>query len=158
MERVGFLRRLSQETRLELVEPSEAVMQAYQNKSERYLGSAKILLRSDHLEESISMAYYSMYYLLLALLFRTGIKCENHTASIIMLQELFGIDSTTIFSVKKERIDKQYYVDFQITREETQDVIRLAEEFSAKLTDFISRLNNEKIGDYRKKLKKLLSS
>ena len=55
MKRVGFLRRLSQERRLELVEPSEGIMQAYQNKSERYLGSAKILLRSDHLEESISM-------------------------------------------------------------------------------------------------------
>ena len=158
MKRTGFFSRLNQERRLELVEPIEAVTQAYQDKSESYLGSAKILLRSDHLEESVSMAYYSMYYLLLALLFRTGIKCENHSASIILLKELFGIDSTTILSARKERIDKQYYVDFQITREETQDVIHLAEEFSAELTDVISRLNTEKIDEYREKLKKLLSS
>jgi len=103
------------------------------------------LLQSNHMEESVSMAYYSMYYLLTSLLFRTGIKCENHAASIILLTELFGIDNAKISFAKRERIDKQYYVDFQITKEEAQDIIKIAEEISAELTDFISRPNTEQI-------------
>jgi len=39
------------------------------------------------------MAYYSMYYSVLALFFATGIKCENHTAAIILLREIFAIDN-----------------------------------------------------------------
>lgn len=75
MKRIVFLAKLKREGILEFVEPSEEIMQSYLKKSESYLGSAKILLQSDHLEESVSMAYYSMYYLLTSLLFRTGIKC-----------------------------------------------------------------------------------
>jgi len=156
MKKVGFLAKLKREGILELVEPSEEIMQSYLKKSESYLGSAKILLQSDHLEESVSMAYYSMYHLLTALLFITGIKCENHAASIILLTELFGIDNAKIAFAKRERIDKQYYVDFQITKEEALDIIKIAEEFSAELTDFISRLNTEQIQRYRETLEELV--
>jgi uncharacterized protein (UPF0332 family) len=34
-----------------------------------------------------------MYYSVLALFFATGIKCENHTAAIILLREIFAIDN-----------------------------------------------------------------
>jgi len=44
-------------------------------------------LKNKKLEEAVSMAYYSMYYSLLALLFRVGIKSENHTASIFLLRD-----------------------------------------------------------------------
>lgn len=69
-----------------------------------------------------------------------------------MLTELFGIDNAKISFAKRERIDKQYYVDFQITKEEALDIIKIAEEFSAELTDFISRLNTEQIQRYRETL------
>lgn len=69
-----------------------------------------------------------------------------------MLTELFGIDNAKISFAKRERIDKQYYVDFQITKEEARDIIKIAEEFSAELTDFISRLNTEQIQRYRETL------
>jgi len=50
-----------------------------------------ILVR--RVEETVSMAYYSMYYMLLALLFKTGIKCENHSGAMILLERLYGIDN-----------------------------------------------------------------
>lgn len=156
MKKINFLVKLKKQGKLELVEPSEEIKQSYQEKSESYLDSAKILLKNNHFEESISMAYYSMYYILTALLFKTGIKCENHSASIIISKELFGIDIAEVSFAKKERIDKQYYVDFHITKGETEKIIKIAEDFNAKLIDYIDRLNNEKIKAYREKLRDIM--
>lgn len=47
------------------------------------------------------MAYYSMYYMVLALLFATGIKCENHSGAIILLERLYGIDNHRIEPLPK---------------------------------------------------------
>lgn len=153
MKKSSFLSRLKTDGKIQLVEPSEEIVQSYLNKSESYLGSAKILLENNRLEESVSMAYYSMYYILTALLFKNGIKCENHSASIILLNKLFGVDNSKILFAKKERIGKQYYVNFHITKEEAKDMIKTAEEFSKELIDFISKLNTASIKKYREKLK-----
>jgi len=67
-----------------LVEPSDNIRDAYVKKSQSYLISAKLLLDNDRFEESVSMGYYSMYYAVMALFFATGIKCENHSAAIIL--------------------------------------------------------------------------
>lgn len=150
MKKTDFLTKLKREGRLELVEPSEEMKQAYLEKSESNLISSKILLENDKLEESVGLAYYSMYHSLTALLFKTGIKSENHTASIMLLRDLFEFDNSSILFAKKERIDKQYYVDFNITKEQVKDTINKAELFNSKLLDFISRLTNEKIEFYRK--------
>ncbi len=115
MRRTRFLVRLVREGKLESVEPSEKIAMSYLHKSESNLASAKILLEKAHPEESVSLAYYCMYNALTALLFRTGIKCGNHSASISLLKEVFGIDNEDISFAKKERIEKQYYVDFQVT-------------------------------------------
>lgn len=83
------------------------------------------------------MAYYSMYYMVLALLFATGIKCENHSGAIILLERLYGIDNHRIAAAKRDRIDKQYYIDFAITAEEVRDSIGETEAFCADLYDFM---------------------
>ncbi len=156
MRRKGFFSRLHEEEALQLVDPSSEVKTSYLKKSESYLVSAKILLANDRLEESVSMAYYSMYYGVLALFFRTGIKCENHSASIILLKEIFDMDNSEISSAKRERIDKQYYVDFSIAKEEVEELIGSAEEFNSKVLELIERLNAEKIAKYRGRLGRLL--
>jgi len=157
MRRTDFLIKIRKEEKLDIVEPNEEVKEAYIKKSESYLASAKILLKNKRLEESVSMAYYSMYYILTALLFKTGIKSENHSTSIILLKELFDINNKNIYYAKKERIDKQYYVDFQITENEVKDLIEKAELFYKELYDFISKLNNESIQKYREKLRKIFA-
>ncbi len=156
MRKTGFFTKLHEEGKLQLAEPSEEIKAAYLKKSESYLVSAKLLLDNGRLEESVSMAYYSMYYILLALLFRVGIKCENHSAAIILLKKIFNIDNSEISSAKRERIDKQYYVDFSSVEEEVEELITTAERFNSKILDFIEKLNSEKISEFRKKMEKLL--
>ena len=138
MKRADFLTKLKKEGKLNLVEPSEEIKQSYLEKSESNLVSAKILLENNRLEESVTLAYYSMYHSLVALLFKSGIKSENHTASIILLKEIFEIDNSEISFAKKERVDKQYYVDFEITKKQVEDSIKKAEIFNSQMFDFIS--------------------
>ncbi|MBS3065563.1 HEPN domain-containing protein [Candidatus Pacearchaeota archaeon] len=151
MKKADFLIKLKKEGRLEIIEPSEEIKQAYLEKSRSNLISSKILLENNKLEESVGLAYYSMYHSLTALLFRTGIKSENHTASIDILKDIFEIDNSDIAFAKRERIDKQYYVDFNITKEQVKDTINKAELFNSKLLEFISRLSNKAIEIYRKR-------
>ena len=156
MKESDFFNRLQEEGKLQLVPPSEEIMTSYLKKSDSHLISAKLLLENDRLEESVSLAYYSMYYMLLSLFFRVGIKCENHSAGIILLKELFSIDNSLISYAKKERIDKQYYVDFKIMKEEVKELIEAAEIFNSKILDFIEKLNSEKIAEFRIKMETLL--
>jgi len=157
MKKINFLKKIEKENKLAIVEPSEEIKQSYINKSESNLISAKILLDNNRLEETVSLVYYSMYNLLTALLFKTGIKCENHSASIILLKELFLIDNSEISFAKEERIDKQYYTDFRITKDEVIDLIEIAETFNKKLFDFISKVTNESIEKYKVQLKNVLN-
>ncbi|MCZ7401773.1 MAG: HEPN domain-containing protein [Candidatus Methanoperedens sp.] len=156
MKKSDFFNRLQMEGKLQIVQPSEDIMSSYLKKSDSHLISAKLLLENDRLEESVSLAYYSMYYMLISLFFRTGIKCENHSAGIILLKELFNIDNSLISYAKKERIDKQYYVDFKIMKEEVEELIEAAEIFNSNILDFIEKLNSDKIAEFRMKMETLL--
>jgi uncharacterized protein (UPF0332 family) len=151
-----FLKRLHNEGVLQLVTPSEERRLAYQKKSESHIVSARLLLDNDLFEQSVSMAYYSMYYSVMALFFATGIKCENHTAAIILLKEIFALDNADIEHAKTERIDKQYYVTSAPVREEVVALIRTAESFNAELRDVADRLTGQKIAQYRTKLGTLI--
>jgi uncharacterized protein (UPF0332 family) len=66
------------------------------------------------------------------------------------LKKVFGLENKEIFDAKTERVDKQYYVDFIITKEDVEDTIKKAEVFNSKMIDFIYKLNNEDIKRYRK--------
>ncbi|MAG01840.1 DNA-binding protein [Candidatus Pacearchaeota archaeon] len=151
MKELDFLNKLKIEGKLKIVEPSEEIKNSYIEKSESNLSSSKILLDNDKLEESIGLTYYSMYHILTALLFKVGIKCENHYASIILLKKLFDIDNSDIENAKKERIDKQYYTDFNIVKLDVVNAIESAEIFNSKIFDFISRITNLDIENYRKR-------
>ncbi len=156
MTKQGFLKKLYKDNTLQLVAPNNEVKEAYLKKSVSYLISARLLQDNERFEESVSLAYYSMYYSVLALFFATGIKCENHTAAILLLNDIFGIDNSAIESAKSERIDKQYYIETTPVRSEVAALIKSAETFNAGLLDLIARLTNEKIESARKKLMKIL--
>jgi uncharacterized protein (UPF0332 family) len=152
----NFLNKLKKEEKLELVEPSEDICNSYSEKSANCLKSAKLLLQNNLYENSISMSYYAMYNLLLALLFRAGIKCENHGGSILLLKLVFSKDDLykLISDAKRERIDKQYYVTTEkdeITKEIADELLVHAEDFVLKLKVVIKHLNNDTIGELRDK-------
>jgi len=92
-----------------------------------------------------------MYHFVTALFYKVGIKSENHNTTIQMLKDLFGIDNTEITYAKKERLDKQYYVNFEITKEEVGEAIKKAEIFNSFINDFISKVTNDDIKRAREK-------
>lgn len=150
MKKINFLIRLKEEEKLSPIDPSDEIKESYVKKSASSLKSAKILLENEQIEDAVPMAYYSMYNMLTALLYKVGIKCENHSASIIILKELFGIGNSEILSAKTERVDKQYFVDFEITKEEVGNLIKSAEQFNSMLYDFIDKLTTKQALGYKK--------
>ena len=156
MKRPRFLPDLFTERKIQLVDPSADIAGAYLKKSRSHLASAILLENNEHYEEAVSLAYYSMYHAVMALFFRTGIKCENHSAAIILLKEVYQIDNTPLSEAKRERIDMQYYIETTATRKEVEDLISNAESFNAHILDFIERIPNEEIKRNRERLKKLV--
>ncbi len=102
-----------------------------------------------------------MYNSLLSLLFKIGIKSENHSASIILFDKLLNnSDMTKIISLaKEERIDKQYYVETQqivkVTKESCNEMISKAEDFLVKMKLLIDEINIEKINSIKENFNKL---
>ncbi|MBW2989227.1 HEPN domain-containing protein [Candidatus Woesearchaeota archaeon] len=149
------------EEKLGLVEPSEDICSSYIGKSSDCLRSAKILFQNSLYENSVAMSYYAMYNLLLALLFRAGIKCENHSGSILLLKLLFDkVDlSNMISDGKKERIDRQYYITTkkdELTKGSAGGLLDCAESFVLDIRSLISNLDNESIEELRKSFKVLV--
>ena len=160
MKKIIFLIKLKNEGKLEIIEPSDEVTESYLQKAESHFEAAKILLASNKLEECVSMSYYGMYHSLLALLFKCGIKSENHAASILLLKDLFKESNIAeiISFGKKERIDKQYYTDFKLTKLECEDMIEKSENFIIECKRLIKNLNEEKISNLRDELKAALKN
>jgi len=162
MKELTFLKKLKKKSVIELVEPSEEMKLSYLLKAENCLKSAKILFPSQLYENSISEAYYCMYNSMLALLFKIGIKSENHSASIILFDKLIGNnDLVKIISwAKGERIDKQYYVEIQqivkVTKESCNEMILKAEDFLVKMKLLINEMSNERVSSARENFNKLL--
>ena len=162
MKEIIFLKKLERIRKLELVEPSEEMKYSYLIKAENCLKSSKILFQNELYENSTSEAYYCIYNSLVALLFKIGIKSENHSASIIIFEKLFNNKELTKIALwaKEERIDKQYYVETQqiikATKESCNEMIIKAGDFLLKMKVIISELNLEEIGKIRKYFDELL--
>jgi uncharacterized protein (UPF0332 family) len=159
MKKLSFLDKLKNENKLKLVEPSEEMCSSYLEKSDNCLKSARLLFQNNLYENSISLAYYTMYNSLSALFFKIGIKCENHAGSILLFKKLFArIDLFKIISfAKEERIDKQYYItsktNFVLTKESALEMIKKAEDFLIQIKLIIKNIRNEEIENLRKKFK-----
>ena len=158
MAGLGFLRKLSKEGKLKIVEPSDNISKSYTIKSDNCLRAAKVLQKEGLYENSVSEAYYSMYNSVISLMFKCGIRCENHSAAIIILNEIFDMNELKgkLSSAKKERIDKQYYVadpeSAKITEEVSAKMVKDAEDFVLNLKFFLGRIKTGEIKNYQKML------
>tara|TARA_Y100000310_G_C20387259_1_gene671036 strand:- start:217 stop:702 length:486 start_codon:yes stop_codon:yes gene_type:complete len=161
MTKLNFLHKLKKKGQLELVDTSQEISQSYSLKSKNCLRAAKILYKEEIYESTITEAYYAMYNSALSLLFLYGIKSENHTGTIALLKLIFEIEKAhnLLENAKKERIDKQYYVtteeDKDIIRESAKRMIEDTELFVLELRTVLSRTNQDKIEQIRKKLRLL---
>ena len=156
MKKLNFLDKLKKEKKLELVDESKEISDSYILKSDNCLRSAKVLFKEKLYENAVSEAYYAMYNSVLSLFFKCGIKCENHTASIILLDKLFHLKNLKkmLFDAKTERVDKQYYVsedaDSGITEENTNQMIKDAENFILDIKVYINKLSTDRIEEIRR--------
>lgn len=98
-----------------------------------------------------------MYNALTALLYKTGIKCENHAAAIILLKNLYKQERLhkSISRAKKERIDKQYYVSSRTDDEETaetaREILKDAVKFITEIRVLMRKMSHSDIEDLRKR-------
>lgn len=161
MKKVGFLSKLKRERKLQLIEESVEVCEAYLLKSGNCLKSSKILLREEIYENAVSEAYYAMYNATLSLFFRCGIKCENHAAAIMLLDELFQLSdlAKVLADAKKERIDAQYYVTDKrrsaIDEDSVVCMVTDAEEFVFQIRSYIGKLTGGLINKIRDRFEAL---
>jgi hypothetical protein len=154
-----FLNKLKKEGKIKIVEPSVNISEAYLVKSENCLRSAKILVDNELYENSITESYYSMYNSALSLLFRFGIKSENHALSIQLLKDLFSLEDSSekLQNAKKERIDKQYYISEKVSRDLAEAMVKDSEqvinEVKAYLNKIISSDIDKKVIEFEALLK-----
>ncbi len=162
MKNLNFLNKLEREGKLEIIESSEQISISYEKKGVECREVANLAFDNGYFESAITQSYYSMYNNVLSLFFKCGIKCENHSASAILLKEFFNQkDLGLIFlKAKEERIDKQYYVapsqNNPATRESAKDMISASMRFNPQITAFKNDLKLEEIKKIRDKISDIL--
>ena len=157
MKKLNFLNKLKKEESLKLIEPSEEISKSYLTKSEKCIKVAELAYNAQIYENAVSEAYYSIYNSVLSLFFKCGIKCENHSGAVTLIQKIFGLDELHyIFSeFKKDRIDNQYYIPIlgtePINKEKCDERIKTAKEFNVKIRAYADNLKTNEIKNIRKK-------
>lgn len=151
MKESDFLSKLKKEKVMEIVESSEEISKSYLIKSEKCIQVAKLAFNAGIYENAVSEAYYSIYNTVTALFYKCGIKCENHSAAIILIRQIFNLKdlSFIFYEFKKDRIDNQYYTPMvnaePITKEKCEERIKTAQKFSIELRVFMENLTLENI-------------
>ena len=162
MKNSDFLNKLKKEGKLELVEGSEQMSLSYEKKGAECREVANLAYNHGYFESAITQSYYSMYNHVQSLFFKCGIKCENHSASALLLKDFFNQSELyLIFSkAKEERIDKQYYItpsqNNPATKESAKEMIGISMKFSPQITAFKNNLKLEEIKKIRDKISDIL--
>lgn len=157
MAKYNFLFKLMKEGVLDLVDLSEQISKSYLIKSDNCKIAAKAVFDAGIYENAVSEAYYSMYNTVMALFYKCGIKCENHSAAVILIQKLFNLEKLYLVfaEMKKERIDNQYYVPLEnalpLSKEQCEERLKQSSKFNSLLRFHIEKLTIEDIKEIRKK-------
>ncbi|MBD3203881.1 HEPN domain-containing protein [Candidatus Woesearchaeota archaeon] len=151
-----FIKTLMRENKIQIVKETGNLVESYIEKSDTSLKSAELLFNNMLYETSVSMSYYAMYHITLAMLYKYTVKCENHTAAIMILKLIGEKDlSKKLHYAKKERIDKQYYADFSATSEDAEALLKDAKDFISKIKSKIIMLSNPEKKKLIEKLKEI---
>ena len=161
MKNLDFLNKLKAEGKLEIVELSEHISNSYLIKSNKCTIAAKAVFDVGVYENAVSEAYYSMYNTVMALFFKCGIKCENHSAAAIIIRNFFKLEKLhqTFSKIKQERIDNQYYLIPEntepLSKEQCREMLDTAQKFNAELLYFLKKIKLEEINIIRKEFEKI---
>jgi len=139
---------------LRIVEPNERLSKSYLEQAKSSLLRAEKDLNDNDLLWTTVAVYYAEYYALYSFLQRIGIKCENHTCSILAVAVLLGDEKTkTINEHKGKRIDAQYYmkVDQEI---KVRIMLQEAKIFVSDFDEIVSNLSEKNIHHFRDDISK----
>jgi len=137
---------------LKLVEPSERLSETYIEESKKSLRRAEKDFEDKDFLWATVVLYYAEYYVLYSFLQKIGVKCENHSCSILAVSYLLGEEKTELINDHKEkRIDAQYYMRVGM-EEEILKMLREAKFFVLEFEDFVVNLSKDEVRDYRRKL------
>jgi len=135
-----------------IVEPNERLSKSYLEQAKSSLLKAERDLNEKDLLWSTVAIYYSEYYALYSFLQRIGIKCENHSCSILAVGFLLGEDKIkTINEHKDKRIDAQYYMKTD-QEPKIRIMIKEAKRFVSMFDEIVSNISEEEIQEHREKL------
>ncbi|MFH1359011.1 MAG: HEPN domain-containing protein [archaeon] len=141
---------------LKIVKPNERLSKSYLEQAKSSLHRAYKDFEDNDLLWATVTIYYSEYYALYSFLQKIGIKCQNHSCSILMVKNLLGEEKTQIIDKHQEkRIDAQYYMKVD-QKDKVREMLRKAKEFVSTFDEIISNLYDGEIKGYRDKILKLL--
>lgn len=140
---------------LKLVKPNERLSKLYLEQAKSSLLRAKKDFEDKDLLWTTIAIYYAEYYALYSFLQRIGIKCENHSCSILAVGALLGEDKITkIKEHKDKRIDAQYYMKLD-QESKIETMLIEAQNFISNFDEIVSNLSEEEITGYRWKISSL---
>lgn len=137
---------------LRIVEPNERLSKSYLEQAKSSLLRAKKDFEDKDLLWTTVAIYYAEYYALYSFLQRIGVKCENHSCSILAVGILLGEDKTkTINEHKYKRIDAQYYM--KVDKEnKIKSMLIEAQNLISDFNELVSNLSEKEIKEYRDKI------
>lgn len=137
---------------LRIVDPNERLAKSYLEQAKSSLLRAKKDLEDGDLLWATVAIYYAEYYALYSFLQRIGVKCENHSCSILAVSILLGENKTKMINKHKDkRIDAQYYM--KVDQESgVKAMLTEAQNFISEFDGLISGLPDTEIKEYREKI------
>ena len=141
---------------LKFIKPDELISKSYMQEAKASLKRAQTNFAEKDLLWATVVIYYAEYYALYSFLQKIGIKCGNHTCSILAAEKLLGAEKIKIINDHKtKRIDAQYYM--KIGKEgQVVQMLQEAKSFVAEFDSIVSNITNSEIEKYRNRLKMFL--
>lgn len=143
---------------ISLTAPNETLASAYLKKAEEALETMQTITARDW---KITTAYYAMYFSLYAVLTRLGIRCENHSCTILLMERLLSnyftpAEVTLVERARGARVDAQYYISREVPDPLCEELIRAAPRFLVKCAAIVNAMNERTVGALRKRLMEAL--
>jgi len=140
---------------LKIVEPNGRLSKSYLEQSKSSLLKANKDFEDKDLLWTTVAIYYAEYYALYSFLQKIGVKCENHSCSILAVSLLLGIEKTkTINEHKEKRIDAQYYMKVD-QEDKVKNMLIEAQNFILYFDELVSNISDKEIKMYREKISSL---
>ncbi len=140
---------------LRIAEPNERLSRSYLEQAKSSLLRAKKDLEDNDLLWATVAIYYAEYYALYSFLQSIGVKCENHSCSILAVGYLLGAEKTKIIEEHKEkRIDAQYYMKVD-QENKVKNMLTEAQNFISNFDELASNISDKEIKEYRAKISSL---